>query len=127
MAERSTNTTQHACMCHDSNQKTQVAATTGPLTPEKEVTDETEKDETEKEVTNDMCGTKYKLRQGERRKRQQRTFQALRPGRRLSAGKLPDTSTSRMAPPVASNTAATTASFSTGLKLHVEYTSLPPT
>jgi hypothetical protein len=49
------------------------------------------------------------------------------PGLRLREGMSDVTSTSCIAPFVATRTAATTASFSIGLNVHVEYTSLPPT
>ena len=55
------------------------------------------------------------------------TFQEVMPGLRAKSRTRSDASTISTAPPHLSNSAATTASFSTGLKLHVLYTMYPPT
>mmetsp|Transcript_36854 Transcript_36854/g.65989 ORF Transcript_36854/g.65989 Transcript_36854/m.65989 type:complete len:216 (+) Transcript_36854:373-1020(+) len=55
-----------------------------------------------------------------------RIFQDSMPGLRFSSGKAPVISTRRSDPLERRNTSATTASFSTGLKVQVEYTMRPP-
>mmetsp|Transcript_10280 Transcript_10280/g.31423 ORF Transcript_10280/g.31423 Transcript_10280/m.31423 type:complete len:392 (-) Transcript_10280:263-1438(-) len=55
------------------------------------------------------------------------TFQVFMPGLRLSCGSIEETSMSSKDPSVLLKISATTASFSMGLREHVEYTSLPPT